>query len=64
MNGSNSLEESDSQPLELCPVCLRKLQWNVGFDVAERFRGLRDFHKVSGLESERLFIEKSLAAIE
>ncbi len=64
MNGSNSLEESDAQPLELCPVCLRKLQWNMGFDVAERFRGLRDFHKVSGLESERAFIEKSLAALE
>ena len=64
MNGSNSLPESDSQPLELCPVCLRKLQWNVGFDVAERFRGLRDFHKVSGLEAERTFIEQSLKALE
>jgi len=64
MNGSNSLPESDSQPLELCPVCLRKLQWNVGFDVSARFRGLRDFHKVSGLEGERGFIEQSLKALE
>ncbi len=64
MNGSNSMPESDSQPLELCPVCLRKLQWNVGFDVRERFRGLRDFHKVSGLEGERVFIEKSLSALD
>lgn len=64
MNGSNSLPESDSQPLELCPVCLRKLQWNVGFDLRERFNGLRDFHRVSGLEAERTFIEKSLKALE
>ncbi len=64
MNGSNSMPESDSQPLELCPVCLRKLQWNVGFDVRERFRGLRDFHKVSGLEHEREFVEGSLKALE
>ncbi len=63
MNGSNSLPESDSQPLELCPVCLRKLQWNVGFDLRERFTGLRDFHRVAGLEAERAFIEKSLDLI-
>ena len=25
MNGANSLEESDSMPLHLCPVCYRKL---------------------------------------
>ncbi len=64
MNGSNSLNESDSQPLELCPVCLRKLQWNVGFDVRERFHGLRDFHRVSGLEAEREFVEQSLKALD
>ncbi len=64
MNGSNSLPESDAQPLEVCPLCLRKLQWNVGFDVRERFRGLRDFHKVSGLALEREFIEKSLEALK
>ena len=33
MNGSNHLAESDRRPLHLCPVCLRKLQWSVGFDV-------------------------------
>jgi len=29
MNGSNHREESDSRPLHLCPVCLRKLLWNL-----------------------------------
>lgn len=40
MNGANRIEEADSQPLRLCPVCLRKLQRVAGFDVAERERRL------------------------
>src|SRR5438105_9079593 len=31
MNGSNHLVEADRRPLHLCPVCLRKLQWSIGF---------------------------------
>ena len=30
MNGSNHLQESDSRPLSLCPVCLCKLQSSIG----------------------------------
>jgi archaemetzincin len=37
MNGSNHLAESDRRPLHLCPVCLRKLQWSIGFDVVARY---------------------------
>jgi archaemetzincin len=29
MNGSNHLEEKDRRPMHLCPVCLRKLCWNL-----------------------------------
>jgi archaemetzincin len=29
MNGSNHQEERDRRPLHLCPVCLRKLLWNL-----------------------------------
>jgi len=32
MNGSNDAEEGELQPLELCPSCLKKLAWNIGFD--------------------------------
>lgn len=32
LNGSNSHEESDGKPLHLCPVCLRKLCWNLQVD--------------------------------
>jgi archaemetzincin len=40
MNGSNHLAESDRRPLHLCPVCLRKLQWSIGFDVVKRYEGM------------------------
>jgi archaemetzincin len=36
MNGSNSLEESDGRPLELCPVCMAKLCRSLDLDPAER----------------------------
>lgn len=52
MNGSNSLEEADRQPLRLCPVCLKKLQWNRGVDVIRRYERLLAFYKKHGLEPE------------
>ncbi|MEL6109590.1 MAG: archaemetzincin [Planctomycetota bacterium] len=43
MNGANNLQEFDSHPLHLCPVCLRKLHHAAEFDVAQRYERLRDF---------------------
>lgn len=40
MQGSNHLEESDRRPLNLCPICLRKLQCAVGFNIVERYKAL------------------------
>lgn len=49
MNESSSMPEALSQPLFLCPVCLRKLHHACGFDVCERYqemhRFLVDVHK-------------------
>jgi len=52
MNGSNHLDEFDAQPLHLCPVDLRKLQWSVGFDVRERYRRLLAFYTQAGFRDE------------
>ncbi|MHC4133926.1 MAG: archaemetzincin [Planctomycetota bacterium] len=52
MNGSNSLAETDRQPLRLCPVCLRKLQWNRGFDVLRRYDRLLAFYEKHALAPE------------
>uniref|UniRef100_A0A8D2CU66 Archaemetzincin-2 n=1 Tax=Sciurus vulgaris TaxID=55149 RepID=A0A8D2CU66_SCIVU len=40
MQGSNHLEEADLRPLNLCPICLRKLQCAIGFNIAERYKAL------------------------
>ncbi|TSK14693.1 Archaemetzincin-2 [Bagarius yarrelli] len=40
MQGSNHLEESDRRPLDLCPICLRKLQCAIGFKIADRYKAL------------------------
>jgi len=38
MNGSNHMQENLKKPMELCPICLRKLQSNLKFDILERYR--------------------------
>ena len=40
MNGSNTIVEGRRKPFYLCPICLRKLQSMIGFDVIERYHKL------------------------
>ena len=63
MNGSNHLEETDAQPLHLCPVCLRKLQWSVGFNVLQRYRDLHRITKDAGLAAEAKFLELQIQSL-
>ena len=37
MNGSNHLEENNKRAFDLCPICIRKLQHNIGFSLLERY---------------------------
>lgn len=62
MNGSNHLAELDAAPLHLCPVCLRKLQWSVGFDVRERYAALAELSLQAGFETESRWLQRRLAA--
>ena len=52
MCGSNNLKEMDTHPIHLCPICLKKMEWNLGFDMKERYRQLHGFYKKNGLEDE------------
>ncbi len=61
MNGSNHLAESDGRPLHLCPECLKKFRWNIGFDVAERYRTLKAFYEKHGFEAEAEWLGKRIA---
>ena len=64
MNGSNHLAESDSRPIHLCPICLRKLQHAVGFDHVARYRALEAFYQRVGLKPEAAWVRRRLAFIE
>lgn len=63
MNGSNHLKESDARPLSLCPVCLRKLQFSIGFDVMDRYRKLLLFYQQAGFGHEAGWISNRLKRI-
>jgi len=52
LNGSNHLTESDLRPMHVCPVCLRKLQYSIGFDVVARYGDLYHFYKKNGFDDE------------
>lgn len=60
MNGSNSLWESDSRPNRLCSECLRKLHWNLGFDVTTRLEKLRQYFVKHNLEGDLLLANHDL----
>lgn len=40
MNGSNHYDEFKARTLLLCPVCLRKLQASIKFDILQRYKAL------------------------
>jgi archaemetzincin len=63
MNGSNHLDETDRQPLHLCPVCLRKLQWNTGFNVLQRYRELSRIAHAAGLQQEATFLDAQIESL-
>lgn len=60
LNGSNHLKESDSRPIHLCPVCIRKLQYSIRFDVVHRYAKLLLFYKGNGLDKEVKWTENRL----
>lgn len=60
MNGSNHLGETDSQPIHLCPVCLRKLQVASQCDVVKRYQALKVFSDQAGWKSESQWLKSRL----
>ncbi len=63
MNGSNHLAESDSRPLHLCPVCLRKLYFCLEFDIKKRYEKLWLFYRQQGFHDEAEWIATRLKRI-
>ncbi len=59
MNGSNGLEELDSNPIWLCPECVQKVWWACSADPAQRYRRLADFAAKNHLDVEEDFWNRS-----
>ena len=64
MNGSNHLAESDRRPLHLCPVCLRKLQWSIGFDPLKRYESLEQTSRVLGFADEADWVAQRIKFLQ
>ena len=64
MNGSNHLEESDSQPLHVCPVCLRKLHEAIGLDLAKRYEQLGEFSSKANWNEDARWFQNRLKALK
>eukprot|EP00164_Ancoracysta_twista_P001536 GFYU01002014.1.p1 GENE.GFYU01002014.1~~GFYU01002014.1.p1 ORF type:complete len:395 (-),score=73.02 GFYU01002014.1:29-1213(-) len=67
MQGSNSIDETDRRPMNICPVCFRKLQWCVGFDILDRYYKMRDFldkTNYADMARHTTFLRKHIAYIE
>lgn len=52
MNGAYTLEEADLTPMHECPLCHRKLLWNIGFEPSKRFKALQEFFEKNKLSPE------------
>jgi archaemetzincin len=63
MNGSNSLAESDGQPLHYCPLCHDKLRHALVFDPAQRFEKLAALYDTFGFEHDARVVRERLARL-
>ena len=64
MQGSNSLEESDGQPLFLCPECHAKILFATGANPVDRYQKLIEFCEKHELADEEKFFRDSKAMLE
>ena len=64
MNGTGHLVEDFAAPAHLCPVCLRKLQWRLGFRVRGRYSLLTDAFHTMGMTRESVWTRKQVDQID
>ncbi|XP_067676559.1 archaemetzincin-2-like [Haliotis asinina] len=64
MNGSNHVQELDSRPIFLCPVCLRKLHYSCDFDMAQRYKKMLNFWTTCGARREVKWLRSRISYLE
>ncbi len=60
MNGSNHLPEALKAPLPFCPICLRKLCWNLQVDPNAYLKRLQIFSAKHGLKEDELYYQRAI----
>ncbi len=63
MNGSNHQEEKDRRPMHLCPVCLRKLCWNLRAEPVSYLGRLGAYCRRHEFDAEVGWYERAMAAL-
>jgi archaemetzincin len=63
MNGSNHQEEKDRRPMHLCPLCLRKLCWNLQVEPVPYLAKLEAFCRNNGVDAEAGWYEKAMTLL-
>jgi archaemetzincin len=63
MNGSNHQQEKDRRPMHLCPVCLRKLCWNLQVEPLPYLKKLEAFCRRQGFDAESGWYERAIALL-
>jgi len=64
MNGSNSLEEADRQPMPFCAECDPKIWWACGLEPVKRYGSLAEFAEKHELKAEGEYWRKAEAAVK
>jgi len=63
MNGTAHLVEDFASPCHICCICLRKLQFRLGFHVATRYEALREVYSRFGLSEQERWVQRRLASL-
>jgi archaemetzincin len=64
MNGVNSQDEGDRKPLTMCPVCLRKVCWNLQVDPIKYLGELESFCRENKLATEADWYHDAAAVLQ
>ena len=64
MQGSNSLDESDEQPLYLCPQCHAKILYATGCEPVDRYKKLVEFYEKHELKDQKEYFQQAISRLQ
>ncbi len=64
MQGSNSLDESDEQPLYLCPQCHAKILYATGCEPVDRYKKLVEFCEKHELKDQKEYFQQAISRLQ